>query len=161
MFREGPSRPLASPSELPTSRKLPNEVRVHGCDVSPRCDRVHVFTRREAERKGELHVLLKVLSDTPLLTSPCTINFIFGVLSRGRPAKQHDRNGPGAPGPGWELICLTRSLTTDLSGFPSAGSCHYPEHLSAEELACFSQSQEGSGGTSRRQEVSLVMLLIS
>lgn len=45
--------------------------------------------RREAER--ELHVLLKVLLDTPHPTSPCTINFIFGVLSRGSLAKQHDR----------------------------------------------------------------------
>lgn len=36
-------------------------------------------------------MLLKVLSDTPLPTSPCTINFIFGVLSRGRLAKQYDR----------------------------------------------------------------------
>ncbi len=50
-----------------------------------------VFTCRGAERKRELHVLLKVLLDTPHPTSPCTINFIFGVLSRGSLAKQHDR----------------------------------------------------------------------
>lgn len=42
-------------------------------------------------------MLLKVLSDTPLPTSPCTINFIFGILSRGRPAKQHDREAAQKP----------------------------------------------------------------
>ena len=53
---------------------------------------VSVFSHAEERRgKRELHVLLKVLLDTPHPTSPCTINFIFGVLSRGSLAKQHDR----------------------------------------------------------------------
>lgn len=94
--------------------------------------------------------MLKVLSDPPPFpTSPCTINFIFGVLSRGRRARRDDRKrapeAPEAPGPGWELICLTRSLTTDLPGFPSAGCCHSPAHLRAQELACFRRSGESGG----------------
>lgn len=75
------------------SQRLPNKVSDHWRNVSCfwRFDCFCVFTCRGAERKRELHVLLKVLLDTPHPTSPCTINFIFGVLSRGSLAKQHDR----------------------------------------------------------------------
>lgn len=77
----------------PHFQKLPNKVSDHWCNVSCfwRFDCYCVFTCRGAKRKRELHVLLKVFLDTPHPTSPCTINFIFGVLSRGSLAKQHDR----------------------------------------------------------------------
>lgn len=80
-------------SELPTSTNFPAKVSDRRCNVSClwRFNGFCVFTCRGAERKRELHVLLKVLLDTPHPTSPCTINFIFGVLSRGSLAKQHDR----------------------------------------------------------------------
>lgn len=54
-------------------------------------------TEREKDRERASCVAQGPFRDTLHPTSPCTINFIFGVLSRGSLAKQHDRETAQRP----------------------------------------------------------------
>lgn len=118
------------------------------------CMCVCVFPHAEERAYWKRRSFLCCSRSSPLPTSPCTINFIFGVLSRGSLAKAAwQKNGPKPRGPVWELISLTRSLTNDLPGFPSVGCCHSTLNIwGFEEKACFEHHADWSNSKQQGEQ---------